>query len=469
MYQALITPVQSIIQHPNADRLEIAVVANNHVVVGIGNYKQDDLVIFFDVDGCLSKEYCEANELYEKFVEVDGVKQRVGAGYLDTNGRVRALNLRSYKSNGLVMPLSSLDFLDFDRSILQAGFAFTEIGGVEICKKYETPATKAAKFVGKKDKPRLKVKIQFPEHVETENFRKNVQKIPVGATITITEKCHGTSGRATLTYTEQEIYNPFLSTVFNRLNVSTPYPLINKAWNWFRQTIEEKTKQTIKGYMPQNGTRRVILKKDSGNTGYYGTDDFRWAVADRFLPFLRKGETLYYEIVGWVAPDKHIMPPHTPASTKDQRFIDKWGANIPYNYGVPNGTAKAYVYRIAVTNEDGYQWDLGWDAVKARCAELGVDHVPEHTVIYDYDPTLEIELSERLQNLISIGNCTLISLVEALSLQSTFPKQFPEGVVIRVDYAGKTWFLKEKNWYFLAMEGFMKDRPDYVDTEEVES
>jgi hypothetical protein len=51
MYQAIISPVQAILKHPNADKLEIAVVCNTHVCVGIGQYKKDDLVIFFDVDG----------------------------------------------------------------------------------------------------------------------------------------------------------------------------------------------------------------------------------------------------------------------------------------------------------------------------------------------------------------------------------------------------------------------------------
>lgn len=462
MYQALITSVQAVLPHPNADRLEIAVVCNNHVVVGIGNYKPDDLVIFFETDGCLSEPYCTANGLYEKFEEINGKKTRAGSGYLDNSGRVRCMNLRSYKSNGLVMPLSSLDFLDFDHSVLQAGYSFTSLGNVEICKKYETPATKQARLQNKKDKPKLKFSTIFPEHVETENFRRNVHKIPVGATITITEKIHSTSGRTALAYTEQEIYNPFFSTVFRYINVNTPWQPINKAWNWLRQTIEEKTKTTIKGYMPQNGTRRVVLCKNSGNTGYYGTDDFRWTVADRLLPFLRKGETLYYEIVGWVTPDRHIMPPHNPASTKDRRFIDKWGSEITYNYRVPNGTAKAYVYRIAVTNEDGYQWELGWDAVKARCAELGVDHVPEHGIYQKQDNLVPYIFYD--------GDSEhLIKEIERVSLFSTFPHQFPEGVVIRVDHEGKTWFLKEKNWYFLAMEGFMKDKPDYVDTEEVES
>lgn len=459
MYQALITPVQAILKHPNADKLEIAIVANTHVVVGIGNYAVDDLVIFFETDGCLLPSYCAVNGLYEQFDIIDGKKLRVGTGYLDLNGRIRALNLRSYKSNGLVMPLRSLDFLDFDRSVLQAGFAFSSLGGVEICKKYETPATKEKRLQNKKDKPKLKYSTVFHEHVETQNFRRNVQAIPVGATITITEKIHSTSGRCSLAYTEQEVYNPFLSTVFNRLNVSTPWRLVNKAWAYLRQTIEEKTKTTVKGYTYQHGTRRVLLKKNSGNTGYYGSDDFRWQIADRLLPMLRKGEEIYYEIVGWVSPDRHIMPPHNTAVTGDKKFIRQYGSEITYNYGVPNGTAKAYVYRIAVTNEDGYQWELPWESVKARCLELGVDHVPELAVYPNYNP--DKDFYPPILN--------LIDRVEQLSLRSIFPNQFPEGVVVRVDHQGKTWFLKEKNWYFLAMEGFQKDKPDYVDTEEVES
>ena len=457
-YQAIITPVQAIIKHPNADKLEIAVVCNTHVVVGIGNYQPDDLVIFFEADGCLSKEYCEANGLYEKFEEVNGVRQRIGTGYLDPNGRIRALNLRSYKSNGLVMPLRSLDFIDFDRSILKAGFTFTEIGAVQICRKYETPATKQAREKAKKDKPRLKYATVFHEHVETQNFRRNVQAIPVGAEITITEKIHGSSGRCGYVYTEQEVYNPFLSKVFQCLNVSTPWQPINKAYNWLRQTIEEKAKTTVKGCAYQHGTRKVLLKRDGNNTGYYGSDAFRWAIADRLLPMLRKGEEIYYEIVGETTTGTKIQPNHKTAVTGDKKFIKQWGDEVSYNYGVPANTAKAYVYRICVTNEDGYQWDLDWASVKARCAELAVDHVPEWRVIHDYDPEMIFHTYSGL-----------IGLVESLSLQSTFPNQFPEGVVIRIDYQGKTWFLKEKNWYFLAMEGFQKDKPDYVDTEEIQS
>jgi len=455
MYQAIITPVQAILPHPNADKLEIAVVCNNHIIVGIDNYKTDDLVIFFEVDGCLSKEYCEANNLYERFEEVNGVKTRISTGYLDSNGRIRALNLRSYKSNGLVMPLRSLDFLDFDHSILREGYAFTSLGKVEICKKYETSATKLARATAKKDKLKLKYSTVFHEHVDTQNFRRNVNQIPIGATVTITEKIHGTSGRVSLAYTKQEVYNPFLSMVFNRLNMPTPWQPINKAWQFLRQTIEEKGKTTTKGYTYQHGTRRVLLKRDSLDKGYYGSDSFRWQIADRLLPLLHKGEEVYYEIVGWSSPERTIMPIHATSITSDKKFIKQYGSEITYNYGVPNGTAKAFVYRIAVTNEDGHQWELPWASVKARCAEFNVDHVPEHFYrCYDrYDGNSE----------------TLITDVEYLSLISTFTNQFPEGVVVRVDYKGTTWFLKEKNWYFLAMEGFSKDKPDYVDTEEIET
>lgn len=450
MYQALIAPVQDILPHPNADRLEIVVVANNHVVVGIGNYEQDDLVIFFETDGCLSQQYCEANDLYEKFEEINGVRQRVGTGYLDANGRVKALNLRSYKSNGLVMPLSSLDFLQFDRSVLKAGFSFSSLGGVEICRKYETPATRLAREAGQPKTRKSKTKTVFHEHVETQNFRKNVQAIPIGATITITEKINGTSGRCGYVYTEQKQYNPFISMVFKHLNVRTPWRSINKAWNWLRRTIKEKGKVVTKGYAYQHGTRRALLKRDTDDAGYYA---FRWVIADRLLPMLRKGEEIYYEIVGEKTSGSKIQLNHKTAVTGDNKFIKQWGAKVSYNYSVPANTAKAFVYRICITNEDGYQWDLTWDAVKARCAELGVDHVPEIWVYPSFNSSHE----------------DLIEDVESFSLTSTFPNQFPEGVVVRVDHEGKTWFLKEKNWYFLAMEGFMKDKPDYVDTEGVEA
>lgn len=467
MYQAIITPVQAILKHPNADRLEIAVVCNTHVVVGISNYKQDDLVIFFEPDGCLSQEYCEANGLYEKFEEVNGVKTRVGTGYLDPNGRIRALNLRSYKSNGLVMPLSSLNFLEFDRSVLKAGFSFSSLGGIEICKKYETPATKTARSQKNVQDTKLRNKTVFHEHVETQNFRRNVQAIPAGATITITEKLHGTSGRVGYVYSEISSYQRDLYKLRHIFSKTFTNKFVNAVNRFIGRKFLEAIRITKKGYAWQHGTRRVVLRADDRyadhngriNSGYYKTDEFRWLIADRLLPMLRKGEEIYYEIVGDVGNGSSIMPPHSTAATSDKRFIKQWGDQITYNYRVPNGTAKAYVYRICVTNEDGYQWELPWEAVKVRCAELGVDHVPEHKTIYNYNP----------DNHINFGYKDLIGLVESLSLQSTFPNQFPEGVVVRIDHAGKTWFLKEKNWYFLTMEGFNKDKPDYVDTEEIQS
>lgn len=451
-YKGIVARVQNILPHPNADRLEIAIVLNTHVVVGINNYKPDDLVLFFESDGCLSKEYCEANDLYERFEEIDGVKTRVGSGYLDPNGRIRALNLRSYKSNGLVMPLPSLAFTGVDLSILVEGYTFTEINNVEICRKYETPATKAARNQ-KQKKVGLKNKTVFREHIETENFRRNVQRIPVGATISITEKLHGTSGRIGYVYSEKEERHPLITKFLLKTNKKLPWEPLDQLWQFIHKTIEKKSIKTIKGHMWQHGTRKVVLQKESANTGFYGSDEFRWQIADRLLPFLHKGEQIYYEIVGETTSGAKIQSNHSTICTGDKKFIKQYGSEVSYNYSCPDSTCKAYVYRISIINEDGVEWELPWEAVKARCLELGVDYVPEHKVI---------KLSD-------FSDTDLIRYVEDLSLQSTFENQFPEGVVIRVDYNGKTWWLKEKNWYFLRMEGFNKEKPDYVDTEEVES
>ena len=48
----------------------------------------------------------------------------------------------------------------------------------------------------------------------------------------------------------------------------------------------------------------------------------------------------------------------------------------------------------------------------------------------------------------------------------TDPSHIREGVVIRIESEeGITW-LKEKSWVFGVLEGYLKDKEDYVDTEE---
>ena len=62
MYKAYITTLKNVRPHPNADRMLLADCFGNTVCVGL-EAKENDVVIYFPVDGELSKEYAEINNL----------------------------------------------------------------------------------------------------------------------------------------------------------------------------------------------------------------------------------------------------------------------------------------------------------------------------------------------------------------------------------------------------------------------
>ena len=116
MYKAYITTLKNVRPHPNADRMLLADCFGNTVCVGLAA-KENDVVIYFPVDGELSKEYAEINDL----VRIKNEDGTYSGGYLDPKKRnIKAIRLRGEKSDGLVMPLESLSSFG-DVSTLQIG------------------------------------------------------------------------------------------------------------------------------------------------------------------------------------------------------------------------------------------------------------------------------------------------------------------------------------------------------------
>jgi hypothetical protein len=81
---AVITRLQSVRKHPNADRLKLATVFGTTVIVGL-DAKDGDLVAYFDSNLCLSPEYMRANNLYSN---KDPNKDPTKGGYFGSSGRV---------------------------------------------------------------------------------------------------------------------------------------------------------------------------------------------------------------------------------------------------------------------------------------------------------------------------------------------------------------------------------------------
>src|SRR6185369_6632315 len=104
MYEAIIAKLTNLRPHSNADRLQLATVQGNQVVVGL-DYTEGTLGIFFPTDGQLSMEFATANDLIARRDETTGEK---AGGFFDQNRRVRCQRFRGEKSDGYWCKLDSL-------------------------------------------------------------------------------------------------------------------------------------------------------------------------------------------------------------------------------------------------------------------------------------------------------------------------------------------------------------------------
>lgn len=451
-YEAIVTKIHTH-PFPGADKLVLGNVAGYQVITS-KTTQDGQLGVFFPSDGCLSHEFCYHNSEYRtgKGENKDPNK----SGYFEENHRVRTLTLRGAKSDGYWVPMQSLLWTGLsleELCALKEGYTFTSLNGKLVCEKYYTAATRRAmqasdkpKKVNKKEQVEY---VGFERHFDTKQLRHYINSIPVDANIIITEKLHGTSGRtAHLPCVEPISKYGWFATVFiwlalycESIGLGLPLPT-------------NPTKETWKHV---SGTRRTILedgKESSG--GFYSGTNFRQAIHNSIA--LRKGETIYYEIVGYQQGNKLIMPEYG-LNKKDPSPVEKAlrkqfeTDSMAFTYGCKIGEYKVYVYRITQTTEN-HSVDLSWEQVKARCKELGLDYVPEYQ-------KLTFTNAESLLKIVEIASRG------ASSLDSS---HISEGVCIRVEDAalpGGMSIFKYKSFQFCDIEGIAKNTDSYVDLEEV--
>lgn len=310
------------------DNLEGASVFGFQVIISKGTL--DTLGVFFPAETQMSDEYCYENNLYRHGNLNRFPDQK---GYMEDNRRVRAIKFKGNTSNGFFMPLESLSFTGIDLSILKEGDEFDILNGKEICRKYEV-ARNPMKQQAVVDRGFVRAdKKYMPEHIDTENFFKNADKISPDTEVIVTQKLHGTSIRIG-------------HTLVNRKPT-----LVERIAAFFGG----KFKTTEYAYL--YGSRKVI--KDSNNPNqdhYYDTDI--WSNEGKKLDgILPENYIVYGELIGW---------------TPDGAPLQKG-----YTYGLPQGTCELYIYRITLINEKGLMTDLSWNQVKEFCSKNNLKHVPE--------------------------------------------------------------------------------------------
>ena len=455
MYNAYITRIKNLHKHPNADRLQIGECFGNAVIVSM-EYEDNQLGVYFPSDGQVSVAFADANNLLRK---KDENGNNIG-GYMDPDKRnVTAIKLRGEKSDGLFLPLKSLESFG-DITTLREGDIIDNFNGHEICCKYIPRTNRRRGYVSDGNKTRKKrapVAPLFSEHADTEQLAYNLGAFKGGDEIEITLKMHGTSQRTGYL----PVLKGYKRTFWDKLLRREGKPI----YDW--------------GYV--SGTRRTVLENFEG--GYYGSNEFRETHSKFFEGKLNKGESVYYEVVGFTHTGAPIMASCDNKKLQDKDFVKQYGQTTVFSYGCrPTGfqdnkfvnsvneaedhevlqpQSDIYVYRMTMTNEDGFVVEYSPDFMRYRCEQMGVKTVP-----VAWRGTIpSLNLAEQTHG-------------DWVKTQAEYYYDGPdpigkthvrEGVVVRIINRPKFCAYKHKNWYFKALEGIVKVEAEAPDMEEAES
>ena len=255
-----------------------------------------------------------------------------------------------------------------------------------------------------------------------------------------------------------------------------------------------------------SGTRRVVL--DNYDGGYYGSNEFREAHSKFFDGKLHKGETVYYEVVGFTTSGSSIMGDADNKKLKDKEFVKLYGPTTVFSYGCePTGKktmygqddkgafeieiavpqSDIYVYRMTMTNEDGDVVEYTPDFMRYRCEQMGAKTVPVFAkghicmdgsvswvnVLTGEDMTTAIgnEVRENDPYSFEFNPGDSVKAVAEQFYDGPDPigkTHVREGVVVRIINRPKFAAYKHKNFSFKVLEGIIKEVADAPDMEEAQ-
>lgn len=417
-YFALATKLHNVQKAPNSDRLYIAEVFGEGVIVGEDS-KEGDFVLYLPTDGKIERWFGDQYNLFRK--NRDGTAQ---GGYLEDNGHVRAIKLRGNQSSGIIINIDKI-YAFFGDQGWRDGDKISTINGKRFCCKY-VPVQKAQNNAPKTSyKGRKAEGVVYPEfamHTDTQQLAYNLGEFKPGDKINMSLKMHGTSQRSMRTYAQ------------------LPRGFFRKLFN-----MKPKIKETY-----VLGTRRCVVHENS--QGYYGNDQFRMQHHNKIAPFVKEGMEVFYEVVGYFGPGETqtIMPIGDNGKLNDKEFVKTFGPKTVFSYGCKPGESEMYVYRI--TSENGEkEWTP--DEIAAWCKEAGVHQVPQ---VQNFEFTSVEDLQDRINNYFT-------DLVDPIG--KTHVK---EGVVIRILNRIGFKAYKSKTYEFKVLEGLIKETATEADMEEAQ-
>lgn len=375
-YCGFIVEIKELTKHPNADRLLLTELRGCQVIVGLDT-QVGEIGVMFPAEGQLNEEFARKNGLLR---EKDAEGNPIGNGYLDPKKRnICTLKLRGERSEGIFMPLTALaDYTDISK--LKVGDEITILNGVEICCKYIPVARNAAATSTNLTRKKEKVRVYFPEHIDTKQVKFCWNEFKIGDIVTISEKLEGTSGRSA-------------------------YLSVEKPQNWLQKLLCLPPKRELKYFC---GSRRVTLNADLPQTGegFYGDNSFRIDIHNRLKPFLKPNMEIFYEIVGYLPTLTPIMGSISTKPLKDKEFTKKYGDNLIFHYGCEVGTYDFYIYRIVELDGDDIKYEYSTCQIMDWCKKNGFKHVP-YLSFYTINSEEDLEFLPILVDKLCDGESTL--------------------------------------------------------------
>ena len=340
-YRAKLVRLDKFEAHPNADRLKIAIVDYQRVIVGL-NVQVGELYVYFPLESQINLDLLSfINGFYDGKKNLDPTKK----GFFGDKGRVKATPFRGVLSEGYLLPLKELNnFLQMKKmNILterDLGVEFDSIDGVVFCQKYVVGVAKGTsdgtlKEKKKKGDPRKSfnplIENQFRFHEKTAQLKRSLREVTPDSLISVSYKLHGTSA------------------IFGRV-------LCKKQLNWYERLLKKAGVGIVETeYKDLYSSRTVIKNHKNQNDGFYKED--AWAIVFKDIKDkLKDGISIYGEIVGFLPSGKCIQK--------------------NFDYGVEKGKCKFYVYRITYTNPAGDVFEFSRAQLDDYCKKYLLNTVP---------------------------------------------------------------------------------------------
>lgn len=336
-------------KHANADRLQCVSVLGNNVITGL-DAKEGALYVYFPLECTINKDYLAwSNSFADSVLNRDTLKK----GFFDKNGRVKAIKLRGEKSEGYIVPVKDInDWASsgsfFGKQVITVKDVdqdFDTIGGTLFCEKYVNQNAideaarleRANKIRGKKARESKIIEGQYHLAADTENLKRNINKIDPNDWITISYKMHG-------------------------CNTSLGKVLCKKPLKWYEKLLKKIGINIVDTHYDLVWASRRVVKNafaDKQAAHYYDLDV--WGlIADKYKDSIHEGITLHGEIVNQLPNGKWVQ--------KD------------YDYGYSEGVPELYIYRIFYTNPKGKVFEFNTKQIEQYCLLNNLKVVP---IFYD--------------------------------------------------------------------------------------